>query len=123
MMLRQVARGLCRQGLAARSVSTTVIARTEADDETKKQFLEKFDSVTPSTMAKPNFPSDFLKKEDKEPLEAPSSVPEKLTFNFYLPHEQIAKNKKVLIQRKQLQSHNVTWRRWQIVSPGLEFGC
>lgn len=94
-MLRQVARGLCRQSVATRCLSTTALARAEADEDTKQQFLEKFKKGTPSTMAPPTFPFDHLKKADKEPLEAPSSVPEKLTFNFYLPHEQIAKNKKV----------------------------
>lgn len=94
MMLRQAARGLCRRGFAARSLTTSTTAR--ADDEATKTFLEKFDQVTPSTMSPPNFPTDFLKKEDKQSLEAPSTVPEKLTFNFYLPHEQIAKSRKVI---------------------------
>lgn len=48
-------------------------------------------------MAPPNFPTDFMSKEAKQVNEAPSTVPDKLTFNFYLPHEQIAKAKKVFI--------------------------
>ena len=46
-------------------------------------------------MAPPNFPTDFMPKEAKQVGDAPSTVPDKLTFNFYLPHEQIAKGKKV----------------------------
>lgn len=46
-------------------------------------------------MAPPSFPTDFMSKEAKQVNEAPSTVPDKLTFNFYLPHEQVAKGKKV----------------------------
>ena len=96
-MLRQVTRGLARRGLALRTISTSALARQD-DEGLPKAFSDKFVKFVPSTMAKPSFPTDFLPKEQKEVQEAPSSVPDKLTFNFYLPHEQIAKGKKV--QRK-----------------------
>ena len=94
-MLRQAARGLSRRTLALRSISTSAIARQD-DEALPKAFSDKFVKFVPSTMAKPSFPTDFLPKEQKEVKEAPSSVPDKLTFNFYLPHEQIAKGKKVM---------------------------
>lgn len=94
-MLRQAARGICRRGLAARSISTSTIARQD-DEALPKAFTERFTKLVPSTMAPPSFPTDFLPKEQKEVQEASSTVPDKLTFNFYLPHEQIAKAKKVI---------------------------
>ena len=94
-MLRQAARGLSRRPLALRSISTSTIARQD-DEALPKAFSDKFVKFVPSTMAKPSFPTDFLPKEQKEVKDAPSSVPDKLTFNFYLPHEQIAKGKKVM---------------------------
>ena len=93
-MLRQAARGLCRRGLAARSISTTAIARQD-DEALPKAFTERFVKLVPSTMAPPSFPTDFLPKDIREVKEAPSTVPDKLTLNFYLPHEQIAKARKV----------------------------
>ena len=48
-----------------------------------------------STMNDPSFPSDFLPKEDKEVGEASAAVPDKLTLNFFLPHETTLKESKV----------------------------
>ena len=96
-MLRQAARGLCRRGLAARGIRTTAIARQD-DEALPKAFTERFVKQVPSTMAPPSFPTDFLPKDAKTVGEAPTTVPDKLTFNFYLPHEQIAKARKVCDQ-------------------------
>ena len=93
-MLRHAARGLCRRGLTARTISTTAMVRQD-DEALPKAFTDRFTKLVPSTMAPPNFPTDFLPKDQKEVKEAPSTVPDKLTFNFYLPHEQIAKARKV----------------------------
>ncbi len=93
-MLRHAVRGLCRRGLTARTISTTTVARQD-DEALPKAFTDRFTKLVPSTMAPPNFPTDFLPKDQKEVKEAPSTVPDKLTFNFYLPHEQIAKARKV----------------------------
>ena len=93
-MLRQAARGLCRRGLAARGIRTSAIARQ--DDEALPQAFRKiFVKQVPSTMAPPSFPSDFMPKEATQVSDAPSTVPDKLTFNFFLPHEMVAKGKKV----------------------------
>lgn len=94
IMLRQAARGFCRRSLVARGIRTTAIARQD-EEALPKAFTERFVKQVPSTMAPPNFPTDFMSKEAKQVNEAPSTVPDKLTFNFYLPHEQIAKAKKV----------------------------
>ena len=93
-MLRHAARGLGRRSLAARGIRTTAIARQD-QEALPQAFTERFVKGVPSTMAPPNFPTDFMSKEAKQVNEAPSTVPDKLTFNFYLPHEQVAKAKKV----------------------------
>ncbi|KAL3160149.1 hypothetical protein ABBQ32_010918 [Trebouxia sp. C0010 RCD-2024] len=93
-MLRQAARGLCRRHLGARGICTTTIARQD-QEALPQAFTERFVKQVPSTMAPPSFPTDFMSKEAKQVNEAPSTVPDKLTFNFYLPHEQVAKGKKV----------------------------
>ena len=46
-------------------------------------------------MNDPSFPSDFIKKSEKEEGEAPTTVPDKLTLNFFLPHETTMKDSKV----------------------------
>lgn len=95
IMLRQAARGFCRRSFVARGIRTTASARQD-EEALPKAFIERFVKLVPSTMAPPSFPTDFMSKEAKQVNEAPSTVPDKLTFNFYLPHEQIAKAKKVV---------------------------
>jgi len=58
------------------------------------EFLKKFTPHVSSTLSPPNFPSDFLPKVAKD-AEAAQTVPEKLTLNFYLPHETTLKDSKV----------------------------
>eukprot|EP00212_Chloropicon_laureae_P006949 CAMPEP_0197495208 /NCGR_PEP_ID=MMETSP1311-20131121/34952_1 /TAXON_ID=464262 /ORGANISM="Genus nov. species nov., Strain RCC856" /LENGTH=233 /DNA_ID=CAMNT_0043040683 /DNA_START=86 /DNA_END=787 /DNA_ORIENTATION=- len=51
----------------------------------QEAFLKKWNEVAPSTMDPPSFASEFAAKS-KEPA-ADGAVPEKVTFNFFLPHE------------------------------------
>jgi hypothetical protein len=59
------------------------------------EFLKKFKPHVSSTLGTPHFPSDFLPKEEKTSEEASAGVPEKLTLNFFLPHEATIKDSKV----------------------------
>jgi len=59
------------------------------------EFVKRFRPHVSSTLNDPNFPSDFLPKSAKEEGEAPTAVPEKLTLNFFLPHETTMKDSKV----------------------------
>lgn len=59
------------------------------------EFIKKFKPHVSSTMNDPHFPSDFLPKSAKEEGEASTAVPEKLTLNFFLPHETTLKDSKV----------------------------
>lgn len=45
-------------------------------------FMDKFVATAPSTMDKPNTPSDFFDLK----TEVPATTPEKLTLNMYMPH-------------------------------------
>jgi len=56
--------------------------------------VEKFTRVAPSTMSPPNFPSDFL-PEQKAEAQASAAIPDKLTFNFYLPHATVGTKQEV----------------------------
>jgi len=58
---------------------------SKSGENPTEAFLKKWSEVAPSTLEPPSFASDFMTK--KEPLPEGSAVPEKLTFNFYLPHE------------------------------------
>ena len=60
------------------------------------EFIKKFKPHVSSTLGDPMFPSDFVPKEAKDAQEAPAAVPEKLTLNFFLPHETTLKDSKVL---------------------------
>ena len=59
------------------------------------EFVKMFRPHISSTMNDPSFPSDFIKKSEKEEGEAPTTVPDKLTLNFFLPHETTMKDSKV----------------------------
>ena len=71
--------------------STSTFSAEGADPESFKKEFAKYAS---STMAPPQFPSDFLPKEDKAADKEQQAIPDKLTFSFYLPHEQIAQKAK-----------------------------
>ena len=59
------------------------------------EFVKMFRPHISSTMNDPSFPSDFIPKGKKEEGEAPTTVPDKLTLNFFLPHETTMKDSKV----------------------------
>lgn len=56
--------------------------------------MTKFTAVAPSTLSPPNFASDFVPEAQKAG-EVSASIPDKMTFNFYLPHATIGKAQKV----------------------------
>lgn len=58
-------------------------------------FLKKFTPHVSSTLNPPQFPSDYLPKKDEASAEASTAVPEKLTLNFFLPHETTVNASKV----------------------------
>ena len=93
--LHEGVRGLTTSRLALAEgdapASTSTFSAEGADPESFKKEFAKFAS---STMAPPQFPSDFLPKEDKAGDKEQQAVPDKLTFSFYLPHEQIAQKAK-----------------------------
>ena len=96
IMLRLSAKQLARGGLAwRRSISGTAALRDEGDsDKGPKAFIEKFKQHVASNVAPPSFPSDFLPKEEEK---EEAGVPDKLTLNLYLPHEQRLKDSKVCV--------------------------
>jgi len=92
-MLRIAGRRLAsRAGLIRPfSTSTASLADDASSDKGPKAFLEKFMPNLTGNATEPQFLSDFIKK----PEEQQDGVPEKLTFNFYLPHKQEVKKSKV----------------------------
>ena len=57
---------------------------TEAQKESIKSFMDAFDQNKPiPTMDLPSTPSNFMSPE----REVPATPPEKMTLNFYMPHE------------------------------------
>lgn len=63
----------------------------EAQQQSKEEFLEKF-APFQGTLAPPEFPSNYLPKEDKKEQ---AGVPDKLHFNFFMPHGNVCQNEKV----------------------------
>ena len=62
------------------------------------EFKKRLTPHVSSTLAPPNFPSDYLPKEaPKEEGAAAAAVPSKLKLNFFLPHEQQMKAKEVCL--------------------------
>jgi F-type H+-transporting ATPase subunit delta len=57
-----------------------------------QEFLKKFEPHQ-GMLAPPEFPSNYLAKE--EPAEAAAGVPDKLQFNFFVPHETVFTKEKV----------------------------
>ena len=58
----------------------------DAGAASRAAFTEKIRPFLSSTSAPPCFPSDFMKA--KPAADPAAGVPEKLTLNFFLPHEQ-----------------------------------
>ncbi|KAK9812209.1 hypothetical protein WJX73_004171 [Symbiochloris irregularis] len=92
-MLRLSARRLAAAGNGCRMLSTSAVVRDQADDIGPKAFTKEFMTKVSSTLAPPNFPSDFFKKAEAKEEGGP--LPEKLTFSLYLPHKQHSKQSKV----------------------------
>lgn len=90
-MLRQAARQLLRQQQSAAAVSNAVRAVSTSSSrwaevqKNTEEYLTKFAEVAPSTLNPPHFASDFLDTEPEQ--EKSAGLPDKLTLNFYLPHE------------------------------------
>ncbi|KAK9915018.1 hypothetical protein WJX75_003681 [Coccomyxa subellipsoidea] len=88
-MFRQVAQRLACT--ARRSLSTSTLCRE--GEKGPAEFLKKFTPHVSSTLSPPHFPSEFLPKTVS--AEEGAAVPEKLTLNFFLPHETTVKDSKV----------------------------
>lgn len=58
------------------------------------EFKKRFSPHVSSTLAPPNFPSDYMPKEAPKE-EGAAAVPSKVKLNFFLPHEQQMKAKEV----------------------------
>lgn len=63
--------------------------------------MDRFTKAAPSTLASPHFPSqhaaeDLKKSRKGQPDTEEAGTPEKLTFNFYLPHAVLGTSQKVL---------------------------
>lgn len=67
-------------------VALLVRCLTPSSPSSLQEFLAKF-APFQGTMADPEFPTNFLKKEEKP--EAGAALPDKLTFNFYVPSQAI----------------------------------
>jgi hypothetical protein len=79
----------------AASGSGAGAAAADAGAASRAAFQEKLRPFLSSTTAPPCFPSDFMKP--KAPAEAGAGVPDKLTLNFFLPHEQPKKGAAVRV--------------------------
>ena len=87
-MLRQVASRFIGPGL--RGISTSAARLEEAAPAGIKEFTEAWQKTAPSTLAPPEFPTNFL------PAEAPRDAAvdgEKFQLNFYTPHGVVSEGK------------------------------
>ena len=80
------------------------------------EFVKLFRPHVSSTVNDPNFPSDFLPKSAKEESEAPTTVPDKLTLNFFLPHETTMKDSKVRHRSPMSRVHSHSQRENEYLS-------
>jgi len=70
----------------AEAASGLGASAADAGAASRAAFQEKLRPFLSSTSAPPSFPTDFMKP--KPVAEAGAGVPDKLTLNFFLPHEQ-----------------------------------
>lgn len=56
-------------------------------------FTESFRPLA-GNLEPPQFPSDFVAKKEAEEVDS-AGVPEKLSFNFFMPHETVCQSEKV----------------------------
>lgn len=96
-MLRQAGQQLRPLAQQCRAIATAApcLAEGEVTDSSSKAFLSRFSKHVSSTLAPPNFPTDYMKKKE---IKEGEPVPEKLTMNFFLPHEQLLKQAKASCQ-------------------------
>ena len=92
-MLRRAAQQLRPLVQQARGIAGSAAARAEGEaaDSGSQAFLKKFSPHVSSTLAPPNFPTDFMKRKE---IKEGEPVPDKMTMNFYLPHEQLFRQAK-----------------------------
>ncbi|KAI3429525.1 hypothetical protein D9Q98_005613 [Chlorella vulgaris] len=90
-MLRQAARSLWRTG-ASRSICSSSAVMQETSEQSKEDFLKLF-APHAGMLSPPEFSSNFLPK--KAAAEATTAIPDKLQFNFFVPHETVCKSEKV----------------------------
>lgn len=89
-MLRQAARSLWRTG-ASRSICSSSTVLEQTTEASKEEFLKRF-AVHQGMLNPPEFPSNYLAVK---PVVEGAAVPDKLTFNFFVPHETMCQNEKV----------------------------
>lgn len=85
---------------AARFADSGEDAATASSKKRIEEFLDRFTKAAPSTLASPHFPSqhaaeDLKKSRKGQPDTEEAGTPEKLTFNFYLPHAVLGTSQKV----------------------------
>ena len=86
MALRQAMRSFAPLvgATTSRAFGTSALRATELQKESIASFMENFEKHKPiATMDLPSTPSSFLKPAK----EVPATIPEKMTLNFYVPHE------------------------------------
>jgi len=85
-MLRQASSKLF--SAASRSFTSTALrAEAATNKHTSSAFLEQWAELAPSTLEPPKFGADHLTASTL--VESTGVIPDKMTFNFYMPHETI----------------------------------
>lgn len=90
-MLRISVRRLAAALPGGRGISSSALVH-EGEDKGPDAFLKEFMPKVASTVAPPQFPSQLLKPRQQQ--EEGAALPDKLTFNLFLPHQQHTKNAK-----------------------------
>jgi len=90
-MLRQASSRFFAAG--SRAFTSTALRAETATKHTSAAFLEQWSKSAPSTLDPPFFASQHLSPAPEAP--AAGVIPEKLTFNFYMPSQTICDAEKV----------------------------
>mmetsp|Transcript_38810 Transcript_38810/g.84472 ORF Transcript_38810/g.84472 Transcript_38810/m.84472 type:complete len:206 (-) Transcript_38810:122-739(-) len=91
-MLRQASNRFFAAG--ARAFTSTALRAEATSKHTSAAFLEQWEKTAPSTLDPPKFAAEHL-SETTSDAPTPGVIPEKLTFNFYMPHQTICDAEKV----------------------------
>ena len=93
-MLRQGLRSFARVATTARPFTTSGALRAEeaTSKHTSSAFVEAWAKAAPSNLDLPAFPADGIPPSADVPT---GTIPDKLTFNFYMPHSREITNEKV----------------------------